>query len=158
MPKTFKYVHNIFKGKKTNMEDICSLSKNENRFFINTPNESFVDDKNTRMIDEYLISVCLILYHPGTIDKTIYGCVVCYPPPTGVKKWEIKKRILEATVPIPLKDYDIIKAGTLCTIAGDDYTNVVHIILSGSVYIPVDNYGKQVPDRRYSFQKGWYKC
>lgn len=161
MPKAFKFAHNMFKANKTNLEDICFLSKNENRFFMDTPNKSFVDDENTRIIDEYLIRVCLILYRPGMVDKTIYGDDVFYPPSTGVKKWEVKKRILEATVPIPINDWDTrIKANTMCAsyIVGDDYTNVVHVVPSGSVYIPVDNSGKQVPDRRYSFQKGWYKC
>lgn len=159
MHRSFEFIYNMLLENKKDQTDLCVFSKNEHRAFLTSPNQSANEDegKSTRLFDERIVSVCLILYQPTVaIDQTIYGKEVCYPPPPGVTKAEVKQRILEATLPIPASDYD--KFFTPLSISGNDYTKVIKVILYGSVYTPVNNVGYTTAPRRYSFNKGWYKC
>ena len=162
MPRSYKYVHDLLTDEKNRQADLYDISTNKHRAFQTSPHESFEEDTCTRLIEDYLVSVCLILYQPTVaVDQTIYGKSVCYPPLTGIKKSDVKRWILEASLPIPKNDYEsLVKRKTLPDklIQGDKYTKVVWVTLSGSVYTPMDNVGIQITPRRYSLSKGWHTC
>jgi len=161
MPMRFDFLWGLLDDDKRYQRSRSYFSTNKNRLFQDSPQESLEEDKvKTRLIDEYCVSVCLVLFRPGSpVDTTIYNRVIGYPPPEGVRKSDVKRWILEATIPIPIKDYiDLIKNRTLSDklVHGDDYTKIVQVIESGSVYTPVNNAGVPVSTLSYSSIKGWY--
>jgi hypothetical protein len=161
MPRLYQYVHDRLEDEKRNRADLCDIATNKLAAFQAAPHLTVDENTYTRLIEDYLVTVCLILHPVSGTDQTIYGKPVCYPPPTGVLKSDVKRWVLESSLPIPKKDYvDLILHDTLPErlLIGDKYTKVVMVSFSGTVYCPIDSAGIPVASRRYSIHKGWYAC
>lgn len=150
----FSFVHALSKKGEQNQHSLSSHSLNIGRAFQDTPNSPVREEEMTRLIDDNLVPVCLLLGNVGAC-LTINGEEVGYPPPGGKSKSEIKRRILSATVKIPFEDR---KDLPVKPIKGYSYTEAVEMVRRGKVYRPIDSTGSVIPGYLYSDTKGWSKC